>query len=1113
MFKTSVLAMALVLLGGAAASAADVRIETVLDASGGIVGALNSVGDDLCPSATTPGCDVSQSDARVRTNDAVSYAVSVQVDPPGDDVFVRVRFKPGLIASDLPGTCDPFNSSITGNGSSASPSEVHCALGFRSSWASTLNFVARVDGLAPNGLATGLDFAEIGGTNSPLTRAAASPTTGQVVTAVPRINLQKRNHSYYARTRDDVSGVDIAFRLFVGAWDQDRNGNPADNPDPNLGHENVTAPISFIEDLSGVAPNAYLVSCASSSSQAFPYPDLQSGPANRSVSEAGTISCANTGPSATGQQTVGISGADLSMVHYPTQLRNGAAIPATRRYASYGVITVFVPLSDIDAAGGTLVATNTFSGLDLTSISGQANYGGVGEITTDNTTSQTLQNRGGSFSHTHRCFLPGTPSPAWCNNYWASAPTNASTVSAGDGVVEPGQTFVSYTYYRNLSFIGDTEAAVCTVLDSRYIEPVAAANGSPAYCAGQCGTLGTDYVIEYGRGYVDASFRDASPQPDTALRDECNAGAAAAWTTNFATAQAQGPITKIRMRRLTELPPSRTHALGMQLRTRDAAGLSGVPNGTLVKSWGTAKATTSWADFRPCRYEQGSYPAPSHTTNSCGDRLALTRALARIRKTTEPGNAINVVEAGGTVRFSLAPTFTSIGGSITEAVQIVDELPVGAQYVPGTAVQGGAPFEPVLSGSPATGQVLTWNLGTLGVNTAIAPISFDVSVSSAIPNGTQLTNVARIETVADISDAPSRSSSRGVTVTAPRSMRMDKTVDQSLVPRDGSVVFTVSYENATNTTFGIVDIIDKLPFVGDQRFPATAHSGTTELGTVTAQTPSAQFYVTRAAPALLASDPSDATNDLASGATKWCPMTASAQIDPSATPSSGGASSLCPATPAQVTGLRLIDTAPLPAGQTRDVSLEFKTVGSVGDDVFANQAQGTADTITLSPISPTAYFAVEGVGELQAVKSVAMLQTSGPESYAIPGSEVVYTFTIRNVGDGPINDDSMVLLDALPGELEFWNGDFDAGQADTHPGTDRIGFVQTQGSGVSLDAATDVRFGVGAATPTAFSQCTAVPQDETFRDDLTTLCINPRGVLANGTPGPEIALKFRARIK
>ncbi len=488
----------------APAFAAVLDIQTSTGATGGVVGPLNTVGDDFCPSATTPGCDVSATNNRVRTNDAVSYHFAVQADPPGDDIYIRTQLKAGAIWEDLPGICDPFNSTITGAGTAISPSELHCDLGFRSSWAANLTFTAKVLGTIPNGANIGILSAEIGGDNSPT--ITATPPTDILVTASPRLDLRKRIHTIYPGAVDGVSGVTVAYQIWIGLWDHDRNGNAFDDPEPLLGNEMIDQVLSFTEDMSQVSPNAYLRACYVSNSGSFPFQTYNSATPERSVVDAGVVSCANTGATATGTQTVTVTGADLSFSHIPTQRRTGNVLLAEYSTASFGFVTIFVPASDISAAGGTLATLNTFSNFNPTSISGQANFNGVGEDISNNTYSYSVQSNAGSYSQSMRCRVAGDTIPPWCVGPWYNAPTNASIVSGGDGNVEPEQSFVSYTYYRNNSFIGDAYVDVCSVFDARYVKPVTYGSTSDASrCHGHCGTRNTDYVIEYGTGYADPS--------------------------------------------------------------------------------------------------------------------------------------------------------------------------------------------------------------------------------------------------------------------------------------------------------------------------------------------------------------------------------------------------------------------------------------------------------------------------------------------------------------------------------------------------------------------------------------------------------------------------------
>ena len=1089
-------------LSAIAAYAADLSAAVTPFRTGGIAGPLNTVGDGYCPSTVTPGCDMSDSDSRVRTNDIVEYRFGLQVDPPGDDVTLTVNLKPGLVFEQIPGGCDPFNSSISGDGTIGNESELVCAIGFRSAWAAELDFAVKVLGTLGDGTSVGIESVEFNGPNSTAVTAPSIPDL--TVTAAPRLDLHKRTSVFIQGTRDGVSGVDITYRMWIGLWDNV-------GPNPLLGYENITQDITFTEDLSAISPNAYIYQCSSTAANSI-FPNNTFDPAfpERSLINSGTMSCP-TGVTATGSVPITLSGADLSFSHIPTEDRFGRSLQADYRVGSYAIIGVFVPFTDIPASG-TLSTTNTLTNLTATSITSQPNFLGAGEDVSNNSLSLVLENRVGAFSHTYRCYIATQTPPPWCTAAWSTGPTNASGVGTGDGLAEPEQTFVSYTLYRNRSFFDDSYVDVCSVFDDRYYEPVKYDGTNAARCHGTCGTLGTDYVIEYGVGYHATAWRDEATTPDEAIRDECNTDASN-WFTNFDTASAAGTITKSRIRRLTPGGAGNTFAIATSLQAYDAVNIpSSVPNGTLLKTWGAYRAQTGEVDYRDCNYIART-ASETHSRNSCGDRLILSRATARLAKTTLPGDTANFLEAGGMVQFRLTPTFTSIGGSINDNVFIVDTLPINASYVPGSATQNGVAFEPIIAGSPASGQTLTWDLGTLAVNVPIDPIDFSMTTSGLTPNGTLMTNTGRIDAISDISTAAQRSDERTVTVTSPSAMVMDKVVSIGGVETDMPIEYTISYLNGTSTNFNVVDVIDVLPYVGDGRFPASNFGGTIALGQLTTQSSSAQFYVTKQSSASLESDPNDTSNDLLSGSTPWCQMTAAHILNPSATPSSGGSSALCPQTGQEVKGVRLIDTQVLIPSASRSFTLGLILFGNASNDVYTNRAQGTSDGIALSPLSPYASTSVIGFGELAGNKVVEVWDPNNEGLYAIPGNEIIYTILVENTGTGPIDSGSIFLVDNLPAEIEFWNGDIDAGGANNFPVTAAVGFEQVSGTGVIFNPATDLGYSSAAAAPTDFSQCTFTPLDGTFRADFNYICFQPQGSLGNGTPTPKIAFSFRARLK
>ena len=66
--------------------------------------------------------------------------------------------------------------------------------------------------------------------------------------------------------------------------------------------------------------------------------------------------------------------------------------------------------------------------------------------------------------------------------------------------------------------------------------------------------------------------------------------------------------------------------------------------------------------------------------------------------------------------------------------------------------------------------------------------------------------------------------------------------------------------------------------------------------------------------------------------------------------------------------------------------------------------------------------------------------------FSLPGNDVIYTFNIENTGNGPIDTDSLFLVDELPDEITFFNGDVDGPAG---PETDTVSFSQS-GTGLSF---------------------------------------------------------------
>lgn len=148
-----------------------------------------------------------------------------------------------------------------------------------------------------------------------------------------------------------------------------------------------------------------------------------------------------------------------------------------------------------------------------------------------------------------------------------------------------------------------------------------------------------------------------------------------------------------------------------------------------------------------------------------------------------------------------------------------------------------------------------------------------------------------------------------------------------------------------------------------------------------------------------------------------------------------------------------------------------------------------------------------GSAELAASKTVAVHDPTTAELDAISGNDGVYAITVSNTGSGVVDSNAIFLVDALPGELEFFNGDFDG----AGPGTGAIGFTQSSAA-LSFSEASDALYSNAGFPPANFADCSHRPAAG-YDPAVRYICVNPKGSMAGGDPDPTFTVRFRARIK
>lgn len=150
---------------------------------------------------------------------------------------------------------------------------------------------------------------------------------------------------------------------------------------------------------------------------------------------------------------------------------------------------------------------------------------------------------------------------------------------------------------------------------------------------------------------------------------------------------------------------------------------------------------------------------------------------------------------------------------------------------------------------------------------------------------------------------------------------------------------------------------------------------------------------------------------------------------------------------------------------------------------------------------------------LSVTKTSSIWDPAGAGLFHVPGTEVLYRVTVRNDGTGELDSDSLLIVDSLPAEVEFWNGDIDDGGANSYADVAPVGFQEISGTGVFFDPSNDLRYSTAITQPTSFGDCSSISMDGSFRPDIRFVCIRPTGTLGYGSPTPEISFVLRARIK
>lgn len=367
-----------------------------------------------------------------------------------------------------------------------------------------------------------------------------------------------------------------------------------------------------------------------------------------------------------------------------------------------------------------------------------------------------------------------------------------------------------------------------------------------------------------------------------------------------------------------------------------------------------------------------------------------------------------VVDPGGTATYTLTYSADGVGAvePVIDDYALVDTLPAGATYVPGSATP-----EPVVSTVDGQ-QVLTWDLDGVETNTQHTlgyAVAFDESVAAGavLPNQVQ----------AGVDGQTSEVATASVTVNDAGTTQIIKTADQAFIPNlagdgVGEGSWTVQMISRDPSPQEFTDTIDVLPYNGDGR--GTEFTGSYELsGPVTGPAGSTVYYTT-ADPATLTDDPADAMHgsagDVTGNTVGWSTTFA-----------------------ADATAVRVI-TGELAPFDSYSFTIAIVTDGVEGGDSLVNRAQGRAENtrLVMRTSAETEIANFYSVNLKKYVQDAEGLwrDANDPLDYPVYsiGDTIPYRIVVENTGQGTvtgleISDDlfpegSFTVAELAPGETE-----------------------------------------------------------------------------------------------
>jgi len=887
---------------------------------------MNTTGDTLngrniCPSNPSPGCDFSEHNNIVRTNDEIMYTYQYSVNAGDEpDLTVTAAAPFGSVwKSVLPAFCLMPGSSVNSGDGVNTQSVITCRRGPRAGGLTEgLTFAATILGTVLNDTIINASGVVSGGAGSPSSPAfAGAPNV--TVSAAPRYNLRKNFFSY---SGSDATGYTIDYTATIEILD---DSSPADL-DPRYGSSVLPTSLTFKDTVSAVSPKAQWVSCTQVTGFGNPAPGIvcdQSGGAGTPI-------------------TANITNLNTSLNQY-TGPQSSFGIGAFR-------IRVFISAAEITAGGNMIIDTLTHFNPVSPSPANQPNFNPLGENPNDNGQSIPVND---------------PPPPPVGNGLFRKnfvREYNDPTALGFDTFVAPNETFAAQVFFEN----NNTQAplnnvVLCDVMDNTKYEVIETSFGSGTVHqpSGQ-----TPTAVEFAVGYVNPAtwLPTGNGGNPTGIRTECD-HAGITWYQDLT--QLPGglggisAITKFRVR-YNQLLNNASGSVRVRVKARDLDPANQpIPAGTALPNFGIWKSDTLNQAFIDNTFYQSVYPSDPTGTTLFGARVNLARAIVRITKETENNNMSGSIETASPVGigFVLKPTIETLGPANPVPVTVTDILPPGLHYVGGSS---SIPSQPVQTACTGMGvpyadcdvigqEILTWTLNPNPTpNMPITPITFRAVADLTVLNNQTMTNVAIVASPADPEIESLRRATRNVVGAAPSTFLIFKQTSTPQIDVNGNFSYMVTYRNASvQMDFTGMDFIDILPFFGDTtlpfgtgthtRTPNSVFSGTRPLMPLAGPMGATWYFTDHTPASAININPKDSSNlNPGVGASIWCLGTVSG-------PTSG-----CTG---PITAVRMRDNTPMPhSNAIRSFTLSFSSNGNQANDVYTNNSGGSVNELVL-PVS------------------------------------------------------------------------------------------------------------------------------------------------------------------